>query len=257
MRTARAVAVFLGALIIGVLSAAMPAQATGKPTVRYLDTCSDVRVTVNNPLRLDIVVKVSGHVGELKVAKHDSETVTVPKADNIQAQVRFGQAWINLGGPHSWSDPGRCLPPTVTVTEPTCDKPDLTVVVTNPNKRGRLFVRFNGGPPRLVKAGESTTFTGRADVTVAVNGKTVKTVAYVAPKDCATPTATATPSETGQPEPSDTAAPGGNPGGDKPQLPVTGPNVGVVVSLGVLLVLGGGGLALLAARRRRTTSVIE
>lgn len=132
-------------------------------------------------------------------------------------------------------------PAGVKFTAATCETPNASVKVTNPNSDVALKVGFNDAAPSAVKPGGSTSVEfSTGSVQVMVGGKPFgDPYVYVAPKDCEEP------GPVGPPVDDDNSDEGSGAG-----LPVTGLSVPEVAGVSAVLLLTGLGLFLLARRRR-------
>src|SRR5688572_12314558 len=249
-----------------------------------------VTATVASERKVVALVKVTG-AAPFNVAAGGKASVAVPgygKGELAATYLGLG-GWRPLGKAHEWTLPRWCKPakPTIVVTLPTCDKPATGLTIANPNKAIPVKVRIGAGQAVTVDPGKSTTADLTAHTWIRWGVKLpIWKLDHVKhkPATCPTPTPTATattgPSptptatssasptptstETGSttptspaPLPTGTApAPGQVPVGNNdtdPQggLPITGVNVGVLVTVGALILLAGAA-GVVATRRKRT-----
>lgn len=252
-------------LAFGVLAAvgmASPAMATGdrdrgQVTVAMQSGCDrQVVVLFQNTTRMVAEVKVTGHDGSISVPARDGDTpgtasVTVTAGDDgkVQAYIKIGRDWRELGKCFTWEAPDKnCLAPVVDVTHPDCAHPGQTVTVSNPGENPLpVVVRFDNDAPASVAPGAHVEKTATVAIIVVIDDGQPTTYSYTAPTGCASASAS--------PSPSPSVSTGGSAGGatgGSPHLPVTGTPVIAVGVIGAVAVLAGV-LGVVVARRRRTT----
>jgi hypothetical protein len=202
----------LGALGAGVLAAvalSAPASAATvmSPTVAYTDRCD-----MQGSFKAHVTLPINAETATVRVTKNGvllNGGYPTPVSAGGAFDYDFDNAiaekgtivleWSSGGGTfapleanstHTWAAPGNCKP-VVTIHQPTCDDPSLSVGIFNPGDKS-IKVTFNSNAAATVASGSSISAQGAVKTDVKYGWDApdlglsdVKTVKYVAPTGCA------------------------------------------------------------------------
>lgn len=247
-------------------------RCKAKPKVEFTSSCvGEVKVHMSNSGRANIpanfvVTGTGGFRKTFSVAPDGFADTTVPAAS-------AGDVKVEVGGKterYSWKRPVGCAVPVPTGTR-DCDK--LTISQTNPADGDPIEVHVTTNspahPPRTTPLAPNASFQAVfpvapglvVTVTNRIGDRVLNSFQFPGhkPDNCPSPSTSPTPSASVTPSASASASvpPTGTPtsspppagGGGGGGLPVTGDNVGLMVSAGGGLLALGAGLFFLARRR--------